>query len=70
MEITPETIKALATLRKLTHTVEVQSAIAKLDQAGVFAAIDDAGRCTCTDAVRDRMRGGHAVVCPAGYARI
>ena len=40
--ITPEVIKALAFLRKLTHTIEVQFAIAELDDAGIFAAIDEA----------------------------
>lgn len=40
--ITPEVIKALAELRKLTHSIEVQFAVAELDEAGIFAAIDGA----------------------------
>lgn len=57
--ITPEVIKALQVLRKLTHSIEVQFAIADLDNAGIFSAIDEAtgydidpapervSKCTC-----------------------
>lgn len=76
MNITTEMIEALRLLRDLAaHSEEISNRAARafdvLDNARVFAAIDASEQsCTCSDAVKDRMRGGHAVVCPVGYGTL
>jgi hypothetical protein len=75
--ITPEVIKALATLRDQAYggsNGPLMTAINVLDNAGVFAAIDEAtgydidpeaeriSKCTCP--VLERKYGGHHPGCP------
>lgn len=83
-DVAPEVIEALRFLRQLTHSIEVQFAICELDNAGIFAAIDEASnygedpvpvkvsRCTCPPPYGSdrstRVSGHHLTGCPGDPA--
>lgn len=84
VEITPETIEALRVLRTNVRSDETSEAVAQaiviLDNAGIFASVDEATRydtdpepervskCTCTQLHRGQE--AHDRGCPAGYAQV
>lgn len=77
MDITPEMIEALRTLRTTSHEMSLKlvKALATLDNAGIFAPIDEAtgydvdpapervSKCDCWPII-DRTRVGHNPGCP------
>jgi len=80
MDVTPEVIEALRVLRSATHLHEgLGNAIHTLDNAGIFAAIDEAtgydidpapervSKCTCP-ATTLRRGFGHLQACPGDPA--
>lgn len=85
VEITPETIEALRVLRTNVRSDETSEAVAQaiviLDNAGIFASVDEATRydtdpepervskCTCLPSVPN-WGGAHSEGCPAGYAQV
>lgn len=84
VEITPETIEALRVLRTNVRSDETSEAVAQaiviLDNAGIFASVDEATRydtdpervskCTCQHATGMDGSTPHNPGCPAGYAQV
>jgi hypothetical protein len=69
--ITPEVIEALRTLRKIAWGGDVEDAVNTLDNAGIFAAIDEVtgygvdSNCTCPAIERERSgTDNHYIECP------
>ena len=79
MNITPEVIEALRTLRKIAWGGDVEDAINVLDNAGVFKAIDEAtgydvdpepvkvSKCYCESSFQ-RLNMDHSEGCPCDPA--
>lgn len=69
LKVTPQMIRALATLRTNVRSDETSESVAQaiviLDDAGVFAAIDAVAPCTCPRTYGGEfLRQGHRTDCP------